>query len=99
MVNFQRNPFFTGQESSLTRLAEMVSSNKRCNRAALVGLGGIGKTQVALEYVYRLRECRPDCSVFWIQATNSESIQEGFFDICKHFKYQISIRGNRNLES
>jgi tetratricopeptide (TPR) repeat protein len=45
------------------------------------GLGGIGKTQIALEMAYWTREKYSECSVFWIQATHAESIQQAFKDI------------------
>ena len=46
----ERNPFFTGRERVLTQLQEALAER---GRAALRDLGGIGKTQTALEYVHR----------------------------------------------
>ncbi|KXJ85210.1 hypothetical protein Micbo1qcDRAFT_104217, partial [Microdochium bolleyi] len=43
---------------------------------ALVGLGGIGKTQVALEFSYWVRQHRPECSVFWISALSEETFEQ-----------------------
>ena len=59
----------------------MLSSKIRCERVAIVGLGGVGKTQIALEFVYQLREREPDCSVFWIPVTNVESMLEAYLEI------------------
>ncbi|KAI9163486.1 Protein SERAC1 [Paramyrothecium foliicola] len=39
-------------------------------RVSLHGLEGVGKTQIALAYVYQLRKMRPDVSVFWVYASN-----------------------------
>ena len=50
---------------------------------AIIGLGGAGKTQIALELAYRLREKYSDCSVFWIPAINIESLQEAYFEISR----------------
>jgi transcriptional regulator with XRE-family HTH domain len=55
-VPHQRNPFFTGREDVLTRLHEMLNKEKAVvaiAQHALCGLGGIGKTQTVLEYIYR----------------------------------------------
>ncbi|KAF2183895.1 kinesin light chain, partial [Zopfia rhizophila CBS 207.26] len=59
----------------------MLSSETRCERVAVIGLGGVGKTQIALEFAHRLRERQPDCSVFWIPVTNVESMLEAYLEI------------------
>lgn len=51
-VPYPRNPFFTGREQILDDLRQALESRK-C--AALSGLGGMGKTQTAVEYAYRSR--------------------------------------------
>jgi len=43
----ERNPFFTGRKQVLTQLQEAHAGQ---GRAALSGLGGVGKTQTAVEY-------------------------------------------------
>jgi SEFIR domain len=45
-----RNPFFTGREPVLAQLQEALAAQ---GRAALSGLGGVGKTQTAVEYAHR----------------------------------------------
>ena len=45
-----RNPFFTGREQVLAQLQEALAAQ---GRAALSGLGGVGKTQTAVEYAHR----------------------------------------------
>ncbi|KAF5518090.1 hypothetical protein CGCA056_v011312 [Colletotrichum aenigma] len=42
-----------------------------CQRTAIIGLGGIGKTQVAIEAAYRVRNAHSDCSVFWVPAVSA----------------------------
>ena len=46
----ERNPFFTGREPVLAELQEALAAR---GRAALSGLGGVGKTQTAVEYTHR----------------------------------------------
>jgi hypothetical protein len=48
------NPNFTGRENLLKKLYESLSSGEPAALTqAMVGLGGVGKTQTAIEYCYR----------------------------------------------
>lgn len=80
-VPFQRNPRFVGRISEIADVDVRLSTENHCERVAIIGLGGVGKTQIALEFAYRLRERRPDCSVFWVPATGIESLQQAYLDI------------------
>lgn len=49
-----RNPYFTGRDEMLRRLHEdLALSEQAALTQAISGLGGVGKTQLALEYAYR----------------------------------------------
>ena len=53
-VPLRRNPNFTGREALLDALREALTSGKAAALTqAIHGLGGVGKTQLALEYAYR----------------------------------------------
>ena len=55
-IPYQRNPFFTGREEVLDALYQGLQANNAVVLAhplGITGLGGIGKTQTALEYAYR----------------------------------------------
>jgi tetratricopeptide (TPR) repeat protein len=55
-IPYPRNPYFTGREELLTRLAAVLRSGQTAGIGqpqAVSGLGGVGKTQIALEYAYR----------------------------------------------
>ncbi|BCS25435.1 uncharacterized protein APUU_50146S [Aspergillus puulaauensis] len=53
MVPFSRNKAFVGRENYIATLGESVSTPGETQKTAICGLGGIGKTQIALELAYR----------------------------------------------
>ncbi|KAI3531969.1 phosphorylase superfamily protein [Colletotrichum abscissum] len=84
IVPLGRNESFVGRDAILTRLLERIppSANRdACQRTAIVGLGGIGKTQVAVEAAYRVRDAHPDCSVFWVPAVNTIMFENAYREI------------------
>jgi tetratricopeptide (TPR) repeat protein len=80
-VPFGRNWKFVGQASHLNRLENALFTESQPPKIAITGLGGVGKTQIVLELAYRTKEKHQDCSVFWLPATNAESLQQAFTDI------------------
>jgi GTPase SAR1 family protein len=88
-VQFERNPRFTGRKSQLTQLEEMLFTKDHTIKAAITGLGGVGKTQLVLELLYRTKDKHKDCSMIWIPATNMESLHQGYLDVAR----QLGIPG------
>jgi NB-ARC domain len=83
LVPFDRNPHFTGRTTLLARLDGMLFKGDRTTKIAITGLGGIGKTQLALELVYLTWSKHKDCSIIWIPAANMESLNQAYFDAAK----------------
>lgn len=84
MVPFGRNEAFVGRRAILNDLLGRLPPAARpqdCQRTALEGLGGVGKTQIALEAAYRVHDAYPDCSVFWLPAVNLASLDRAYRDI------------------
>jgi tetratricopeptide (TPR) repeat protein len=78
-VPFQRNRYFTGREEVLGRLAEQLKAGGRAavgQVAAISGLGGIGKTQTAVEFAHRHRQDYR--AVFFIVAETATDLIGGF---------------------
>jgi tetratricopeptide (TPR) repeat protein/transcriptional regulator with XRE-family HTH domain len=81
-VPHRRNPFFAGREDVLQRLYETLAAGGAAalpQALAISGLGGIGKTQVALEYAYRYRSDYR--AVLWVRADSREVLAADLADI------------------
>jgi tetratricopeptide (TPR) repeat protein len=89
IVPFERNHRFTGRESQLAQLEEKVFAEDRTAKIAITGLGGVGKTQLVLELVYRIKQKYENCSIIWIPAINIESLQLAYLDAAQ----QLGIPG------
>jgi tetratricopeptide (TPR) repeat protein len=74
-VPLPRNPYFTGREEILELLHAQLGVEQivaLTQSSALHGLGGVGKTQIALEYAYR--HSLEYSAVFWIAAETDEQL-------------------------
>ena len=83
-VPYARNPYFTGRDTILQNLHEVLikDSATALNQGhAICGLGGIGKTQTAVEYTYRYRSDYR--YIFWVRADTEVALQAGFVEIAK----------------
>ncbi|KAN0069929.1 P-loop containing nucleoside triphosphate hydrolase protein [Elaphomyces granulatus] len=81
MVPFGRNPRFLGRHNEVVGLQETIVSKDQVRKMAITGLGGVGKTQIALEIAYRIRDKKPEFSIFWIPATSVEKIEQAYMGI------------------
>ncbi|HEY2911783.1 MAG TPA: FxSxx-COOH system tetratricopeptide repeat protein [Candidatus Angelobacter sp.] len=77
-MRHERNPVFTGREEVLEMLRTQLI---RSGRQAIYGLGGIGKTQIAVEYAYRYRH--DYTAILWVLADSEQSIAGDFVNIAK----------------
>lgn len=61
--------------------AKLLHEDGSLKVAVLWGMGGVGKTKIALQYV---NKCRKDFdAIFWISADNSIKLTQDFLEVSK----------------
>jgi hypothetical protein len=90
IIPFSRNESFVGCELQLAKLeAKLFSNGQTTSTLAIVGPGGTGKSQLALEVAHRTRQNNKNCSVFWIDASDKGSLYQSYAGIAQ----KLSILG------
>jgi KaiC/GvpD/RAD55 family RecA-like ATPase len=72
-----------GQESQLAVLEAKLFSDKQTTTLAIVGPGGTGKSQLALELAYTTRQKNKNCLVFWVDAGDMDSLYQSYASIAQ----------------
>lgn len=96
-VPLPRNPYFTGRETilgTLHRLLRVDQAVGLTRSVALYGLGGSGKTQIALEYAYQ--HALEYHAVFWMAAETAENCISSLLHIAEAL--QLPGREDRNQQ-
>jgi YD repeat-containing protein len=84
IIPFSQNDSLVGRESQLAELeAKLFSNGQTTSTLAIVGPGGTGKSQLALEVAHRTRQNNKNCSVFWIDASDKDSLYQSYAGIAQ----------------
>ncbi|KAH8691822.1 hypothetical protein BGW36DRAFT_280847, partial [Talaromyces proteolyticus] len=83
-IPFLRDPDFVDRGTVLNQLHQR--STVPGSRTALVGFGGVGKSQFAIEYAYQTHKQSPTTWVFWVHASNAARFEQSYHDIADTVK-------------
>ncbi|KAH8724692.1 putative kinesin [Phaeosphaeriaceae sp. PMI808] len=87
VIPFRRDPDFIDRGTLLDEV------QKKClapaSRVALVGLGGVGKSQLAIEHCYCTVDRAPDTWVFWVHTGSTARLEQSYRDIAN----QVELPG------
>jgi nucleoside phosphorylase len=82
-IPYQRNLCFTGREELLAQIHGHFASQRVL---ALCGLGGIGKTEIAIEYAYQYQQAYQ--AVLWTAASTNAALLSGYAAIADELNLQ-----------
>ena len=88
----QRNPYFTGRDALLEQIHQVLGSGQP---AALSGLGGIGKTQIAAEYAHRHKA--DYSAVLWVRAETTDELISGFTQVAQALELPARDQADQNI--
>ncbi|KAF2838466.1 putative kinesin [Patellaria atrata CBS 101060] len=89
-IPFCRDPDFVDRGTLLDQIHEKCSTP--ASRIALVGFGGVGKSQLAIEHCYRTADRSPETWVFWVHASNAARVEQGYRAIAD----QVKLAGRKD---
>lgn len=84
VVPFGQNESFVGRQGIVEKLRQRLPARayeNTCQRTAIMGPSGLGKTQIAIEAVYRIHRDHPHCSIFWVPAMNIATFENAYREI------------------
>ena len=92
-IPYPRNPYFTGRDQELDKIYSffVASKSNDIRSLALVGMGGIGKTQLAIEYAYRYKD--QYSAIYWFQADDRDLL---LYSIAELAEQLIPEQSNHN---
>jgi tetratricopeptide (TPR) repeat protein len=95
VIPYPENTEFHGREdillqlySTLVKGASPSGMPHKQRSVALCGMGGVGKTQIALKYLYTYYNSYT--AIFWVNADTVEKLNEGFSEIARALELPVT---------
>ncbi|KAK8143532.1 hypothetical protein G3M48_007092 [Beauveria asiatica] len=76
VVPFPRDSDFVPRPAIQTQIHEQLRG--KTSRQALFGMGGFGKSQIAIEIAYDVHDSSPERSVFWIHGASRATLEQSY---------------------
>ncbi|KAK2061323.1 purine and uridine phosphorylase [Colletotrichum caudatum] len=81
IVPFPSDPDFVDRPDVWAWTETRYAGSER--RFALVGLGGFGKSQVAIQFAHQVRVTSPNTSIFWVNASTKATFEDSYRSVAE----------------
>ncbi|RFN50665.1 hypothetical protein FIE12Z_5049 [Fusarium flagelliforme] len=100
VIPYPRNEDLVHRRDLINKLDKLLpqTASGSCS-AALWGLGGSGKTQIALNYAYRRCDTDKECSIFWVHADTEATFLADYKTIGKKLGVDERLNGTDLLDA
>ena len=95
-----RNIYFTGRTPQLEQIKHQLNNhNVGVITQAIAGLGGVGKTQLAIEYAYLALENKNYAIIFWIPAETTNTINSAYQELANFLHLNVAGLNIENMQT
>lgn len=84
MVCYQKEQEFIGRTMIMDEIEKRFGAGVQ--RVAIAGIGGVGKSRIAIEYCYQFRRKQPDTDIFWVHGGNKVRLEAAYKEIATKIK-------------
>ncbi|PCD20347.1 hypothetical protein AU210_016214 [Fusarium oxysporum f. sp. radicis-cucumerinum] len=99
VLPYPRNEDLVHRRDLIDSLDKLLPQTAGSYSAALWGLGGSGKTQIALDYAYRRCDADNECCVFWVHADSEATFLADYKTIGKKLGVDERLDGTDLLDA
>ncbi|EXK25866.1 hypothetical protein FOMG_17520 [Fusarium oxysporum f. sp. melonis 26406] len=93
-VPFDRDPDFVDRPDITAWLQSQYTGS--ASRIALVGMGGFGKSQAAIQFAHHIHSESPQTSVYWVYASSKPRFEEAYRAIAE--RLQLPRRNDPDMD-
>jgi hypothetical protein len=79
-------------------LQQKLIVDQDCQALSIMGLGGTGKTQVALQFAYSVKERWPEYSIFWVPALSIESFEQACLGVARALRILQAAGSDKDIK-
>ncbi|TVY19417.1 Nephrocystin-3 [Lachnellula arida] len=84
LVRYPKQKDFIGREDVMLEISQRFERN--VPRVAICGIGGVGKSRIAIEYCYQYKEEHPTSHIFWVYGGSRSRLAEAYHEIAKELR-------------